>query len=731
MESQDQLSRVTDVDTTPPEGVSNDADAPIMPFPTSYVLTREQEAELVEHAKRRMAQLEEENGRSRGAHTDWWDSGSESAEDIDPLNRDRMDRTWLGKRRLYDLTYDNHVDFRVWTQGGIYKESNLTVPISRRVCRQMIARAINYFFGSDPWFAAFPVGEMDRGFAQRCDRYARWKMDKAGLRRTLEKAIERAFVVGEAVVKSTWRKDVQYYKSTEAVLVGEDGKPVIDLTGDYITEDDVWVSPMIEDPDTPGQMMENTGQVLKRDMSTPRPANPVFEKRLLTRRIKLYEGNHAAVIHYGDFLCPLTAPTIQEADCIIHLYDRPVMDIVDEWRRDQEEGDVPEESVENIRKALDLIKDMAQSGTTANTAQEADRPDEDTSSDRAAKEPKANIAEFHMRYDANGDGIMEEIFLMLDTNTDKPIFYDYEANVTPDGLRPFSVVRVNEITNRWYGMGAMEMFEKSQNIVDLTLNRWSMSQSRAGRIDIWNPQLTVEGQANPNLTLNWGSTYTAINQNVKPEDIIKSVYLDDNKAVDLKQFMELFMQMTMNESGVMNANDGQSAGLESSKLATGIRNIEKSGQEMFGVFLSHLEPGIGDSVGKNARLLLANIDRDEVYKYFEEGEGGEGAGQLMEVSAADIPAVDLDVQILLTRHRGEQMLAVSAQAIETVQAFYAQPFEVQMVTQMFFRDRLRAMEVPNPDKIIVPTQLVTAPDGTPLPNSGVVEKPSRMEGQAA
>ncbi len=697
----EQLERIIDRDTGPEDRA--EAAGPRMPFPTSYVLTREQEEELVSHALGRLRELEEESGRSRSAHGDWWThAGREGAEESDPLGIRRTERTWMGKRRLYDLVYDNNADHRAVILGGIFAKSNLVVPLARRITRQMTARAVNYFFGTDPWFSAYPVGERDRELAGKADRYARWKMDQAKLKRALELAVERAFVLGEAVVKTSWARREQLYRRQAAVLVDEAGEPVTAADGDYIHEHDEWVPQVVEDATRPGSLLRGGVPVLKRDGRTPRPKVLRFVEKTVPRRIRHYSGPEAQVVNYGDFLCPQTARSIQEADCVVHLYDMPVMELADQWRRDAESAGAEEDAVAT-RRAIGLIRGMANAGSLPGSQQDAAKPGEDEGGMTRPSAPVASIAEFHLRYDADGDGMMEEIMLVLDRNTGMPVFYDYEANVTPDGLRPFSAVRVNEVPGRWYGIGAMEMFETTQRFVDLTVNRWNFAQSNAARVDFWSPHNTLEGRQNPHLALNWGGTYTPA-PGKTARDCLESVYLESHKGPELRAHMEFFMQMAMNESGVQHANDAQAAGFDSAKLATGIRNIEKSGQEMFSLYLGHLEPGLAEALEKMTKLLMANLDETEVHRFFEEKEGGQGAEELLEIRPEEIAGMDLDVRILLTRYRGEQTLESSTTAAGLVAQYYAQPYEIQQRTTLLFRDMLKALQVPFGDRIIEPLQ---------------------------
>lgn len=715
----DQIERLT----RPIEGEEprqDDGISPRMPFPTGYVLDREQEDELIAHAMTRLLELERESGRDVCGSGDWWGDDSIVMREGEMQGVNRPARQWMGKRHLYDKTYKNEVDYRARLLGGIFAESNLAVPIARRITRQMTARAVNYFFGTDPWFAIYPVGVMDRVRADKADRYIRWKMDKANLHRTEELAIERAFIVGEAVVKTSWANRGQIYKTEATVLVDEGGMDILGADGDYILESDLWIEPMLEDPQT-GEQVPGGMLVLKRDGQTPKPEMMQWVKKLITRRITHYKGPEAKVVNYMDFLCPLGAESVQEADCVIHLYDMPLMTLADQWQKGIAANASGEERAEATRRSIELLRTLASAGGETKSAQNSNSVDSSTNgaSRRDQKtQPIVEIAEVHLRYDCDGDGILEDVMLVLDRRTQTPIFYDYQANITPDGLRPFSVVRVNEVPGRWYGIGSMEMFESSQQIIDLLVNRKNLSNSRAARVDFWNPHHTIEGRANPNLELNWGGTYT-LAPGKTAADCLSTVYLENRTGEQLQQEIEMFMQLMMNESGVANANDGNVSGMDSTKLATGIRNIEKSGQEVFSLHLGHLEPGVSDTLEKMVKLIFSNIDEMEVYRYFEEGEGGEGGQEIREINPGDIANIEIDTRILLTRYRGEQILESSMRAVELTEKYYQMLPEVQARTTILFQGMLKALQVSDANEIINPLPMQSPPSGG-MPNAQAV-----------
>lgn len=714
----DQFARVIE----PKEGEAPEYDdgfSPIMPFPTSYELTREQEADLVAHAMTRFQTLERQTGRDVCSGSGWYNSPGASGRDA--LGIDSPQETWIGKRTLYDLTYRNDMRWRVGLLGGIFAKTNLVVPAARRICRQMIARAVNYFFATSPWFSAYPVGAMDRVMADQTDRYSRWKMDQAKLQRTEEQAVERAFIVGEAVVKTSWAHRQQFYKTDAEVLVDETGADILGADGDYIMQSDKWILDATEDPTQPGVMIPGELMMLARDGVTPQPAALTFVKKKITRRITHYKGPEAKVIQFRDFLCPLEAETVQEADCVVHIYDKPVMELADEWKKAIPLNATAEERMEANRRAVEMLRRIGNSSGDHSSAQNSGAVD-NASAERLHSDqtqPVLEIGEFHLRYDADGDGLLEDVFLVVDLKTRTPIFYDYEANVTPDGLRPFSVVRVNEVPGRWYGLGAMEMFQTSQEIVDLWMNRKSFASSAMGRVTFWDPSKTKEGAAVPHLKLNDGMTYT-LNTGAKAEEALSVIYLDDNKIDDLQSMIEFFMQLMMSESGIMNANDGNVAGMDSTKLATGIRNIEKSGQELFGLYLGHLEPGINESLSKMVKIMLANLDPTEIYRYFESGEmGGEDSSEMREINPGDISNIEINTRILLSRRRGEQVIESNIRILELIDKFDSYSYERQVTVVNNFVDMARQFQCANPEKLFIPIQLPVGPTGKPLDATGM------------
>ncbi len=716
MNVQDQETQLAHrfVDATndsPEPDVSEEAGPGLVPFTSPLVLNFGQETRLIDHSFRRKDDLEKELGRNITHGTDWI-----SANMTVDVDKEKSRRSHFGKRELFELSYNNDVTWREFLLGppedNIFATSNLTAPISRRIARQMVARANNYFFGTDPWLAAYPVGSGDAVIADKADKFAKYKLEQCDAKHVFELAVEMAFVRGESILKTSYERKESLYKVSALVLVGPDGQPVAAMDGDYILSTDLWQEQMqiAIDPVTREQGAPTpTGRmVLKRDGKTPQPEgfNPEtdFVEMTIPRRITIYKGPRVDLKYFKDFLCPLTAPSIQEADCVVDLYDMPVSDLVDTYMRQvlAEENGETSEAKPDVERMVSIVREMAGDSNAPKSSQNQPKISQVESNYQQSAGtvdglgPVAEIAEFHLRFDADGDGIQEDIFLVADVKSRRPLFYNYEANMTPDGLRPYDVVRVNEVDGRWYGVGAMEMFETYQEVIDLLLNRWNVSQTQAGRVTAFNPNACYEGDSDKDLKLNRGDTYT-LKKGMTIRDLVDSIVLVDVKFEALKDQMEFFLQMAMNESGVANANDGEMTGLDPAKLATGIRNIEKSGQEMFSIYLSHLEPGIKGSLKKFLKLLFAKLDHSETFEFFEGKVGTE-----LTLTKEEVGDMDMNVDLEMTRYRGEQQLQSNMQAATLVTQFYSLLPEVQMRAAPLYIQMLKAMQIQDADTIIVP-----------------------------
>ena len=86
--------------------------------------------------------------------------------------------------------------------GHFVDQEACSIPIEfrRRVIQQQIARADNFFFGSEPWISVAPMGSDDKQLANSIDRWVKDRFHKAGTIQAHKQANEGAFIRGEDVI---------------------------------------------------------------------------------------------------------------------------------------------------------------------------------------------------------------------------------------------------------------------------------------------------------------------------------------------------------------------------------------------------------------------------------------------------------------------------------------------------------------------------------------------------
>jgi len=723
------IDQISDQDLPAP-----DPTGPQVPFPGSLVLTLEQEENLIEHVCRRLDQLELEQGRQISVR-----SGNQTS--VPDKN------THFGKREMFTLRYQTYVEDRKSGAGPenpavIYDVSNLTVGLSQRIAMQMAARANNYFFGTDPWFTISFVGTLDKPLAERIDRHAHWKFGESGLRTIGKKAVEYAFVRGEAVLKTTFLNNTRYYQRKGEALFDANGEPVLDVNGNYIFSDAKWVPQMalmpapvaLPAPGDPNQVlpgappdgsatpadsddwteganaaapsidptggggpmvMQATGrQVLKRDGVTVQPDNSTWQQGVWPLKRRIYQGTNCELVYYKDFLCPLDADDIHKADCIAHLYDLSVMDLVEMFKQQSLAMQNAKEAQAAISKSVTMLRNLASETDIPKSAARQARVESGEQSILGNEDnPSAEIAEVYVRYDANQDGLMEEIMLVLDRKNRVPVFYDYTDNVTVNGRRPFEVIRPKPVDGRWYGIGAMEYFQHEQEFIDLAINRRNFEQSASGRITFWDPSKTKEGSSSPGLKLRNGKTYTLTND-AKASEVLSYVTLPDTSE-GMMELINFFMQIANLKSGMANTADGQMSGLPQPDTATGINDLSSSGEEMFSQFLDELEPGIEGTVEANLRVTYGNFNEAE-YFHFSKGD----VQMMDQLLPDDVADLDFSVTLLMTRKKTELSGQRNTQAWQIATQFYQLPPPVQQRLEPLAISLLKSKQVDDPGSFI-------------------------------
>lgn len=632
-------------------------------------------------------------------------------------------RSHFGKRKLFSMQYHNRVEWRAQIKDSLFSKCNRTLPIARRGTRQLCARAIKNFFSSEPWVRAQPCNKpnggtslIDNEVATTAGRFFLWKSGEAKLKGTLTRAVERAFVVGECVVKNRHESRYSLYKTDKTVLKTMDDKFILGTDGNYIVQGkDEFVPKTQPVANEAGEVVADEpvldGKLyLERDGQTEIPPEGEYqwvdEKSLLIQQSS-YNGPVCEIVPTEDFLCDFIEPDIHKAPTIVQLVSVTPYEITMAFGRatlDQIED--KEEQRAALAKYTEMLTSMQTDGINPKVAADSPRaelgeqsnssyPSYQTASGYTDSNSRSEFIEAYRTFDADGDGVPEEIFLVIDRKRNRLVFADYLSNVTANGKRPFEVITVNRVDGRWHGIGIMEQLEHLQTSIDIWYNRADFSTGSTGTTTFFDASKVMESDlyTNAGLSLEFdsGMTYTP-RPGVDVNEILKHVTIPNDKFSEFIEMMHLNMQMASNEASVLGTNDMQAAGLDSTKTATGVRDNASKGDEMFYLVASHLNEGLDAATQQFAELLFTHMDEQEEFEW------SEGENRYLEViRKADVNRLKFYFKLEATGSKNEQIIAAGLQSGPLIQAWTAQSSGMMVASMPLLANQLKAMQIPSVD----------------------------------
>lgn len=542
---------------------------------------------------------------------------------------------WLKTRDLAMAHYGNDVSNRK-RPGSVFKMSNMTMNLPKRFSRITTARSHDELLTNEP-LIKISVEGMDDSHEDvaAIQRYCAFKMEEAAIASAFREAIMLSTIRGETVVKSTWKTEKMRWFRMARVLVDDNGQIVTARDGNPVTDKDA----IEQDEDGIFRLV--------RDPNVQLPTTPRWENRRVAFTRTMYDGIEAACIDHRDFICDTTASCVHKADFAGIRLGIP-LDEVFGMLHPLDKNPLAQKFLKKITKA--------NNGSEAGSASEEpeDRRGEEARPDEAV--PSCKFVEVYARVTVSEDGRSDEIAALLDVENDQLMAYDYLANVSPTGRRPFRVVRMEPIPSRWYGMGFYELFSDRHRFCDLFLNRVNVAASLSGNIKLENPNATEEGLAGEPIEFGTDKTYR-LRDGYTAEDVFKAIPIPNDSAPS-KAMLDTMLQTTQLEAGIVSAGDSALSSMPSSGLATGIRSMDRIANALFKLVLFDFRGSFNAILNDLVPLILAQHDENDAIKLM----GEEEAARLKRYR--DVSILPYKVKLQLSATKDQDMIANLTQALE-------------------------------------------------------------------
>lgn len=594
---------------------------------------------------------------------------------------------WLEKRNMSMRHFASNMEDRR-RPGTIFEKSNMSLNLPKRYVRITASRVYDELLTSNPMMSVTVEGKDDNyEDARVIERYCSFKFDQAKMRLVLREAETLAAIRGETVVKTTWKRKTQRYYRTAVVLIGPDGEPVRARDGNPVLQTDTF-------NDT-----ENGDKILMRDPRIVLTGTPTWEERRVDMRRVIYNNIESACIDHRDFFCNATESDVHKADfCAIKL----------DFGLDEVKAMLA--PLEGQEDADTFISKLENSLLDGKTKAEANRPDRwrgETERHRDAI-PQCPFAEVYARVILEPDGQADEIAALIDLENEQLLTYDYLDNISPTGRRPFRVVRMEPVPHRWYGTGFYELFSDRHKFCDLYMNRVNLASSLSGNIKIENPMATEEGLAGEPIEFGTTKTYR-LRDGYSADDVFKVIPIP-NDSGSSENLLNMLMQVTQLEAGIVSAGDHGMAGLPAAGLATGIKSLDRVANVLLKNILADFISAFEDILADVVALIMTYYDDADAEMLM----GPEAAATLSKFR--EINQLPYKVKLEVSTSRDAEVIENHTKAFDMLMQFEQIPPEARLRLRPVLMRILTVMGIEDVDKALS--------DDLALPSMGAGDAPT-------
>ncbi len=597
------------------------------------------------------------------------------------FRRMESSNSWLERRNEAMRQYGSDFSTRV-EAGTIYEFSNLSMNLPKRYCDITCARAFDELLGSEQLLGVTQEGAEDsKEEASAIERFGSHKLKEVRIKEVLREATLGACIRGESVVKTTWEKQYLRYRKTCHVLTDEVGRFVFASDGNPVTNTD----PMFEGEDGVTR--------LSRDEKIRIPENPTYKETVAEFRRVVKSGLDVVCLDHRDFVCNTAEKDIHEADFCAHVFD---------WPSDKVRGVLA--GVLDTENAKLFLQKLGRGNVSHITGGAwASQPDDLKGEQERDMDaiPLHQFAECYIRCCVSEDGGTDEIMVVVDVDNKQALFYDYLGNVSPTGKRPFQVVRVNPVPGRWYGTGFYEKFQDRHKFVDLFFNRVNFRSSLSGNIRIENPEATEEGMAGEEIEFGTNKTYK-LRPGFKIKDVFQVIQVP-NDATESKDMLNLLLQTTQLEAGMVSAGDAGIGSLPSAGLATGIKSLDRVANIVLKSIFFDLVQGFERILFDAVTVVLAKYDTSDAISMM-----GVKKAEMLE-KCRDIYSLPYRVKVVLSNARDIDVIKANSQAMEVVGNYLNLAPQIAIRIRPLFIQMLESLQISGVEDLLPIPEVTGSP----------------------
>lgn len=604
--------------------------------------------------------------------------------------------------------YENDFSFRALPGNAkrfstLFQHFNESVNVPKRAINVYKARACEALVNTSPFTGFMPEGQDDNADAIKlAERVFHNSLEESEVRFRFRDGITQA-CLSEAVMKTTLSPTGGEPVETEdaQIWLTSTGVPIRDQRGGFVFGDE----PLDDHPDILG------AKVLKRDPSVEfRGSEVLSDPRPMLRNTPIVNKLDVHPTGWENFFCSILEPDIHTADCIFHEYDEDYDSLIKRTQGARLNTDA--------RLWLDNLKMSSQRYQQAEGGQPHwNRGERDV---EMFGPIRVHICEQWLRFDVYDRGQADEICVMWAVGSGGnqlwPIYYELMHRASPTGKRPFEVIRVIPVRNRWYGFGFYDLLSNEHRFIDDAWSRIRARSSASGRMDYIRKNAFEGLEYGQPASLSQGRVYV-VKSDVPPTTPISSLIgsiafpeMDDR----IWEMLKMCLQTAQLMSGTMTAGDAASSDLPANNTATGQNLLSNESDLMSNDTTQDVIRGITATLKQIIVAVFSTPDeasKSILTENINSLLGVEAGKLLLEWLQTNKPKdFGKHVRLLLTKARSKQALEAATAIIAQITGGmpwvavcqnYGQ--EVAEALKPLFVDICNAHDMSNADKVLETT----------------------------
>lgn len=614
---------------------------------TNFILSEEQENDLVQYACDRIEQLKVDNKERMDTDKGAWNV----------YNNERQDR--------------EHGD-------SIYGRSNMPIPLTSLVVDHFLARAEDELTGTSPYFKFVPQGAQDQAMTDAFDKYFHWKLEKmAKTRERLEETYMHLFIQRAAILKVTYEEIVSEWLDFERKALFNNAAGDFEMLPGYgpVIEGDSQFAPTIGPDGNPTvALVDDPSFVLDPNVHSFEE----FPQGVPSREVK-YAGPRSRIIDSDRFLAPSNIENIEDADFIAELYDKDM-------------GWAQEMYLERDWMSYDEFYGKIKKDANARTESDSNKEYKEDLSFDNLENPKIQVIECWVKRDVLGTGVPQDFCLILEPESKTALFYEYVAKITPDNRIPYTAISIGKAKNRWWGPSLPEKINIYQEYIDRQFNSESYRNEMSA-----NPIIAVHPQAvedePDDIEIHAGKIFQLKEQN-QLQDFIEFAQIPaaDAKTQELIDFVFGMVQLWL---GVSNLAQGDYQALAPANTATGVEATLREASKIGRRWMRRIVKGLENHLTKMVKLSIATMDEEEVFEYME-GD----VSQFATMTPDMVKGLEINALVVLSQDQGQRAIEKANLALQVQERFFNYPPEIRPFVRPMLKRILDAMGFENTDELL-------------------------------